>query len=124
MAKLLGFFPDTATPRRARGRARRMASTKMAKKKMGRPKSERQDVSIKFDKVLAGKARLISQGRGVSMAEYLTEMTKPLIDRDYARLMRELEERDARATDDSIEAGNVFADRPVKARRPKGSGPG
>jgi hypothetical protein len=69
-----------------------MAGTAMAKKKMGRPKtSDRQDVSIKFDKTLAGKARLIAQGRGVSMAEYLSEMTRPLIDRDYAKLMRDLE---------------------------------
>ncbi|WP_422928586.1 hypothetical protein [Singulisphaera sp. PoT] len=68
----------------------------MAKKpagKMGRPKtSERQDVSIKFDKNLAGKARLISQGRGVSMAEYLSELARSTIDRDYVKLMRELEE--------------------------------
>ena len=35
-----------------------MAGMTMAKKKMGRPRtSERQDVSIKFDKTLAGKAR-------------------------------------------------------------------
>ena len=69
------------------------AGTAMAKKKMGRPKSsDRQDVSIKFDKVLAGKARLISQARGVSMAAYLSEMTRGPIDRDYAKLMRELEE--------------------------------
>ncbi len=64
----------------------------MAKKPMGRPKtSVRHDVSIKFDKILAGKARLIAQGKGVSMAEYLTETTRPIIDRDYAKLMRELE---------------------------------
>jgi len=69
-----------------------MAGTGMAKKKMGRPKtSERGDVSIKFDKTLAGKARLIAQGRGVTMAEYLSEMTRPIIDRDYAKLMRDLE---------------------------------
>lgn len=69
-----------------------MAETTMAKKRGGRPKtSERQDVSIKFDKTLAGKARLISQGRGISMAEYLEEMTRSLIDRDYAKLLRELE---------------------------------
>lgn len=69
-----------------------MAGIAMARKKMGRPKtSERQDVSIKFDKTLAGKARLISQGKGVSMAEYLSELARPLIDRDYARLMRDLE---------------------------------
>jgi hypothetical protein len=69
-----------------------MAVSTMAKK-MGRPKSsDRDDVSIKFDRILAGKARLISQGRGVSMAEYLSEMTRTFIDRDYAKLMRELEE--------------------------------
>jgi hypothetical protein len=68
------------------------AGVLMAKKQMGRPKSsERQDVSIKFDKILAGKARLIAQGRGVSMAEYLSEAARTTIDRDYARLMRELE---------------------------------
>ena len=67
-------------------------SATMAKKRMGRPKSsDRQDVSIKFDKVLAGRARLISQGRGVSMAEYLSEAVRPIIDRDYAKLMRKLE---------------------------------
>ena len=63
----------------------------MAKKRGGRPKtSERQDVSIKFDKQLAGMARLISQGRGKSMAEYLEDLTKPLIEKDYAKLLREL----------------------------------
>jgi hypothetical protein len=69
-----------------------MGSTVMAKKKMGRPQSsERQDVSIKFDKVLASRARTIAQGRGISMAEYLSEAIRPVIDRDYAKLMRELE---------------------------------
>jgi hypothetical protein len=69
-----------------------MAVSTMAKK-MGRPKSsDRDDVSIKFDRILAGKARLISQGRGISMTEYLSEMTRTFIDRDYAKLMRELEE--------------------------------
>jgi hypothetical protein len=64
----------------------------MTKKRMGRPKSsDRRDVSIRFDKVLAGRARLIAQGRGISMAEYLSEAARPIIDRDYAKLMRELE---------------------------------
>jgi hypothetical protein len=65
----------------------------MAKKKIGRPKtSDRQDVSIKFDKVLAGRARMIARGRGIPLAAYLSELARPIIDRDYARLMRELEE--------------------------------
>jgi hypothetical protein len=69
-----------------------MVSTMMAKKRMGRPRtSVRQDVSIKFDKTLARMARLIAEGQGISMAEYLTELTRPMISRDYARLMRDLE---------------------------------
>jgi hypothetical protein len=69
-----------------------MGSTTMATKKAGRPKtSVRQDVSIKFDKTLAGMARLISQGKGVTMAQYLSELSRPQIERDYAKLMRDLE---------------------------------
>jgi hypothetical protein len=64
----------------------------MAKKPLGRPKSsDRQDVSIKFDKTLAGLARMIALGRGISMAEYLSEMARPNIERDYAKLLREFE---------------------------------
>jgi hypothetical protein len=47
--------------------------------------------SIKFDQALARKARMISEGMNISMAEYLSEMCRPLIDRDYAKLMRKLE---------------------------------
>jgi hypothetical protein len=69
-----------------------MAGLMMAKRRVGRPKtSERSDVSIKFDKVLAGRARLVAQGRGITMAQYLSEMCQPIIDRDYAKLMRDLE---------------------------------
>jgi hypothetical protein len=69
-----------------------MAGTTMAKKRMGRPKtSERQDVSIKFDRALARKARMIAEARNIAMAEYLSEMARPIIDRDYVRVMRELE---------------------------------
>jgi hypothetical protein len=65
----------------------------MAKKKMGRPKtSTRDDVSIKFDRVLGRRAKAIADSRRISMAEYLEEITRPVIDRDYAKLMRELDE--------------------------------
>jgi hypothetical protein len=75
-----------------------MMGATMAKKRIGRPKSGRHDVSIKFDKVLAGRARLITQGRGITLAEYLSEITRPIIDRDYAKLMRELEGGSSRNT--------------------------
>jgi hypothetical protein len=64
----------------------------MAKKRAGRPKSsDRQDVSIKFDKTLAGMARMIALGRGISMAEYLSEMARPNIERDYAKIMKDFQ---------------------------------
>lgn len=65
----------------------------VAKRRTGRPKSSaRKDVSIKFDQGLARKARMIAEATNISMAEYLSELARPLIDRDYARLMRQLEE--------------------------------
>lgn len=61
-------------------------------KKMGRPpKSERDDASIKFDRTLAAKAKLIAQRKGRPLAEYLTELSRPIIDRDYRALVRELD---------------------------------
>jgi len=63
----------------------------MAKAK-GRPKtSERQDVSIKFDKSLAAMARLVATARNVSLAEYLSELARPLIEKDLAKEMKRLE---------------------------------
>jgi hypothetical protein len=52
---------------------------------------QRQDVSIKFDRILAAKARQIALARGAPMAEYLSELSRAAIDRDYAKLLRELE---------------------------------
>jgi hypothetical protein len=63
----------------------------MAKKPMGRPPSGRNDVNVKFDRTLASRAKVIAQGRGITLAEYLSETARTGIDRDYARLMRELE---------------------------------
>jgi hypothetical protein len=65
----------------------------MAKKKMGRPKtSTRDDVSIKFDRVLARRAKAVADSQRISMAEYLSGIAQPAIDRDYAQLMRELDQ--------------------------------
>jgi hypothetical protein len=65
----------------------------MAKKKMGRPKtSTRDDVSIKYDRVLARRAKAVADGKRISMAEYLSEITRPVVDGDYAKLLRELDQ--------------------------------
>jgi hypothetical protein len=59
----------------------------------GRPKSsERNDASIKFDRALVGMARMIARAKGIPLAEYLSEAARPVIQRDFAREMRRLQE--------------------------------
>ncbi len=57
----------------------------------GRPKSERDDVTVKIDRSLVGMAKLIATRRGVTVAELLSEMLKSPLDRAYAQMLRELE---------------------------------
>lgn len=58
----------------------------------GRPKSsERQDVSIKFDRALVGMARMVATAKGVSLAHYLSEAARPVIEKDFAKEMKRLE---------------------------------
>jgi hypothetical protein len=63
-------------------------------KPKGRPKrSERNDVSVKVDRTLVGKAKLIATHRGIPLAELLTELLGAPVDRAYAQMLRELEAR-------------------------------
>ena len=63
-------------------------------KKVGRPKtSDRNDVSIKFDRLLAARARHVAESKGISMAQYLSEISRAQIDREYGELLRDLEGR-------------------------------
>ena len=63
----------------------------MPPKRKGRPHSERQDVSVKVDKFVVGMARHVALARGISLAEYLTELVRPHVKADYARILREIE---------------------------------
>ena len=61
-------------------------------KQRGRPKtSERNDVSVKVDRTIVGKAKLIATHRGISVAELFTDMLKLPVDKAYAQMLRELE---------------------------------
>ncbi len=65
--------------------------TVMAKPK-GRPKrSEREDVTVKIDRVLAGRAKHVASYRGIPLAELLTELVESPLDRAYAAMLRDLE---------------------------------
>ncbi len=61
-------------------------------KKTGRPAtSERDDVVVKIDKRLAAKARYVSATRNISLAEYLSELVRALVDRDFERATKDNE---------------------------------
>ena len=65
------------------------------RKGAGRPKSGRDDIAVKIDRTLAARARFVAELRGVSLAEYLSEAVRPIVDQDFARVARASEERGA-----------------------------
>jgi hypothetical protein len=60
-------------------------------KKTGRPKGNRDDVTVKVARQIAAKAKLIASDRGVSVAEVLSEILESPINRAYAQMIRKLE---------------------------------
>jgi hypothetical protein len=54
-------------------------------------KSQRNDVVVKVDRAIVGKAKMIATHRGISVAEMLTDAARPAIDRAYAQMLRELD---------------------------------
>ena len=66
-----------------------MAGTAMAAPKGKR--SDRDDVSVKIDRAVVSKARLIAAHQGITVAELLTTITRSPIDKAYMQMLRELE---------------------------------
>jgi hypothetical protein len=61
-------------------------------KRPGRPKSSnRDDVTVKIDRTVKGKAELIATHRGVPLAELLSDLLQGPVDRAYLQMLRELE---------------------------------
>lgn len=60
----------------------------------GRPKSARDDISVKLDRTVVARGRFVAELRGLTLAEYLTEAIRPIVDRDFARESRRSEEVD------------------------------
>jgi hypothetical protein len=44
-----------------------------------------------MDRAIVGKAKMIATHRGISVAELLSDAAKPIIDKAYAQMLRELE---------------------------------
>lgn len=49
----------------------------------GNKRSDRDDVTVKIDRVLAEKAKLVALRRRITMAELLTEILRAPVDRAY-----------------------------------------
>ncbi len=60
-------------------------------KRKGRPKGERDDVTVKMDRGVVAKAKLVAAARGVSLAEYLSDLVRPAVDRSIGQMARKLD---------------------------------
>src|SRR5262249_2785364 len=55
-------------------------------KKAGRPAtSSREDIVVKIDRGVAAQARYVAESRKISLAEYLTEIRRGVVKRDFER---------------------------------------
>jgi hypothetical protein len=61
-------------------------------KKRGRPKlDKRRDAVVKLDGTIVGKAQMVAKANGTSVAEYLSELLRGLVDRDFLKVMKQME---------------------------------
>lgn len=64
----------------------------------GRPKrSTRNDVTVKVDSGVVTKAKLVADTRDIPLAEYLTELLRSPVDRDFAKAVRSINEPENKA---------------------------
>jgi hypothetical protein len=54
-------------------------------------KSKRDDVAVKLERLIVDKARLVASRRGVTMVEYLSDLLRNQVEKDFARTLREME---------------------------------
>jgi hypothetical protein len=55
----------------------------------GRPRGDRDDVSVKLDRVVATRALFVAKSRGIPIAEYLTESVRATVDRDFDKASKD-----------------------------------
>jgi hypothetical protein len=61
-------------------------------RKRGRPKaSKRRDAVVKLDVKIVGKAQMVAKAKGTSLAEYLSEIIRGPVDRDFLKIMKTME---------------------------------
>jgi hypothetical protein len=61
--------------------------------KKGRPKAKsgRDDIAVKIDRIIGDKARFVASRRGTTLAEYLSDLLRSPVERDFAKELKEIE---------------------------------
>jgi hypothetical protein len=61
-------------------------------RKMGRPKktegNEPPTKAVKIDRALAGKAQMIATDKGVSLADYISDAVRGVVEKDWGKMIR------------------------------------
>lgn len=60
----------------------------------GRPNRGRDDATAKIDRILLGKAQLIAKDRGISVAEFLSEILRGPIEKEYGKLLHRFDKQE------------------------------
>jgi hypothetical protein len=60
----------------------------MAKKRA--EKGKRDDVAVKIDRTLGDKAKFVASRKGSTMAEYLSELLRGPVEKDFDRAVKEM----------------------------------
>jgi hypothetical protein len=64
----------------------------MAKSKRGRPPEGGKGKPVRMAADVLDKARVVAAASGVPMSDYLANLLRPLVDRDYRALARRMSE--------------------------------
>jgi hypothetical protein len=62
-------------------------------KSAGRPKSDRDDITIRVSRPLASKLKALANDKGVTVGEIADELFTAPLARAYAQLLRKLDEK-------------------------------
>lgn len=54
------------------------------------PRPKRDDVAVKIDAKVYRKAKVVAAARGITIAEYVTDVCRPTVERDYQRMVRQM----------------------------------
>jgi hypothetical protein len=79
--------------------ARTLEMPPMAKRKAGRPKGKTPSLpglQVRIDRDIVAKAKVVASRRNLDVGPLLSQLIEPVINREYAAVLRELTELEGR----------------------------